>query len=1041
MADIDELRPGPRDHLITRRLARRLEQLASELRVDLALDPAEGAERLARHAMREIARQLADDESAVSQARRLNELLRPFVEDADDWEAADVVLPPRVLSGIKRRSPLGDPMPLPALPATPFSQSDLLVNAEGQPNIGSELKAELATADSVDLICAFVIWTGVRHLRESLAEVVARGGRVRVITTTYMGATEKRAVDELFELGAEVRIALDARTTKLHAKSWLLERESGLTTAFVGSSNLSHTALFDGLEWNVRLSSMDAAHVIDRVRMMFDAHWASEHFDPYDPAVNGEALALALQEHDRRSLGEATTISFAGLDVRPYPHQQRMLDALMVERDRHDRHRNLVVAATGTGKTVVAALDYRELCERMGGLSLLFVAHREEILRQSLVTYRAVMRRGDFGEIHGGGRSAAGRHVFAMIQSLGEGRLAALTADSFDVVVVDEFHHAAAASYDRLLSHLQPRELLGLTATPERLDGRDVTEWFDHRIAVELRLWEAIDQGFLVPFQYFGVADGTDLRQLTWRRGGYAAEDLNKVFTGNHLRVLKLLEAIRRIVLDPGQMRALGFCVSKEHARYMAGKFTEAGLASIALTGDDSAEARDKGLRDLQAGRLRCVFSVEVLGEGVDVPDVDVVLLLRPTASATLFTQQLGRGLRRARGKSSLTVLDLIGQQHREFRFEDRLRAILDARRGPIAKQVEEQFPFLPAGCTIDLDRQSREIILDNLRAAVRRSRWATLVSDLQSEQDDIGLGQFLKRHDHRLEDVYRQTRSWTILRRQAGRTTLPAVNDDLERRALRALSQMTHIDDPERVAFYRAVLQDASPPPRLELFDERHRRLLTMLAWDLGSGVGGWSLVEEFLAALWPERAVRDELVELVELLDERSAIRSRPSAVVPEIPLTVHARYTRAEIVAALGMRDGVKPMVPQAGLLWVPQAESDVFFVDLQKAERDYSPTTMYRDYAINRELFHWESQTRQHTRLPTVRRWIEHEARGTNVLLFVREKKTFELGTQPFTFLGPVSYVEHRSERPVAFTWRLPTPMPEDLFEVARSVAAA
>ena len=1019
---MDELRPGPRDHLITRELARRLEQVAAELRADVALDPAEGPERLARHAMREIARQLVDDESAESQAGRLNALLRPLVVDADDWEAAEVVLPPRVLSGIKRRSALGDPMPLPALPATPFSQSDLLVNAEGQPNIGSELKAELATADSVDLICAFVIWTGVRHLRDSLAEVVARGGRVRAITTTYMGATEKRAVDELFELGVEVRVALDARTTKLHAKAWLLERESGLTTAFVGSSNLSHTALFDGLEWNVRLSSMDAAHVIDRVRMMFDTHWASEHFAAYDPAVNGEALALALREHDRRSLGEATTISFAGLDVRPYPHQQRMLDALMVERDRHDRHRNLVVAATGTGKTVVAALDYRQLCDRFRDLSLLFVAHREEILRQSLATYRAVLRRGDFGEIHGGGRSAAGRHVFAMIQSLGESRLAALAADAFDVVVVDEFHHAAAMSYDRLLNRLQPRELLGLTATPERLDGRDVTEWFDHRIAVELRLWEAIDQGFLVPFQYFGVADGTDLRQLTWRRGGYAAEELTNLLTGDDIRVGKLLDAVQRIVLDPGQMRALGFCVSKEHARYMARKFTDSGLPSIALTGDDSAEFRDQGLSELRAGRLRCVFSVEVLGEGVDVPDVDVILLLRPTASATLFTQQLGRGLRTARGKSSLTVLDLIGQQHREFRFEDRLRAILDARRGPIAKQVEEQFPFLPAGCTVDLDRQSREIILDNLRAAVRRSRWATLVSDLQSEPDSIGLGQFLERHDHRLEDVYRQSRSWTFLRREAGRTTLPAVNGDLDRRALRALSQMTHIDDPERVAFYRVVLRHASPPPRLDSFDERHRRLLTMLAWDLGSGDGGWSSVDEFFAALWPER-VRDELVELLTLLDERSAIRPRPSAMVPEIPLALHARYTRAEIVAALGMRDGVKPMVPQAGLVWVPQAESDVFFVDLQKAERDYSPTTMYRDYAINRELFHWESQTRQHTGLPTVRRWIEHEARGTNVLLFVREKKTFELGTQPFTFLGSVSYVEHRSERPVAFTWRL------------------
>ena len=594
--------PGPRDHLITESLARELSGLDPEVIVEASLDPAEGPSRLARHAMREIERELAIDESADVQAERLNRVLRQVASSESPCDGPQVALPPRVLLGIRARAPVGDLLPLPPSPATPFSQSDLLVNAEGQPNIGSELKAELATADSVDLICAFVIWTGVRHLRESIADVVRRGGRVRVITTTYMGTTEKRAVDELFNLGAEVRVAMDARTTKLHAKAWLLERSSGLTTAFVGSSNLSHSALFDGLEWNVRLSSMDAAHVIDRVRMMFESHWASEHFDPYDPAVNGDELTRALEEYDRRSLGEVSTISFANLDVRPYPHQQRMLDALTIERERHDRHRNLVVAATGTGKTVVAALDYRQLLERSGDLSLLFVAHRQEILSQSLNTYRAVLKRGDFGEILGGGRIAQGQHVFGMIQSLGEWRLQNIARDAFDVVVVDEFHHAAADSYDRLLNHLQPRELLGLTATPERLDGRDVTEWFDHRIAVELRLWEAIDQGFLVPFQYFGVADGTDLRQLTWRRGGYAPEELSNLLTNDDLRVAKLLEAIQRIVLEPGGMRALGFCVSKEHARYMARKFTDAGLKSVALTGDDSPEVRDHGLSQLKAG-------------------------------------------------------------------------------------------------------------------------------------------------------------------------------------------------------------------------------------------------------------------------------------------------------------------------------------------------------------------------------------------------------------------------------------------------------
>src|SRR4051794_14799584 len=435
--------PGPRDELVTRSLDRELGRLDAEVRVEELLDPAEAPERLARHAMDEVRRELSSDEPSDENAERVNRLLRDLAGRADS--EAEIALPARLLQGVKDRSPFGDVLPLPSPPATPFSQSDLLVNAEGQPNVGSELRAELASADSVDLICAFVIWSGVRHVRDALAELKERGGQIRVITTTYMGATEKRAVDELVAIGADVRVALDARTTKLHAKAWLLERGSGLSTAFVGSSNLSHTALFDGLEWNVRLSSIDAPHVIDRVRMTFESHWASEHFEPYDPTVNGDELERALREYNRRLLGETSTISFANLDVRPYPHQQRMLEALTVERERHDRHRNLVVAATGTGKTVVAALDYRQLRTRHGrDLSLLFVAHREEILRQSLDTYRAVLRDGAFGAIHGGGRVAQGHHVFAMVQSLREGRVQDVAPNAFDVVVVDEFHHAAA---------------------------------------------------------------------------------------------------------------------------------------------------------------------------------------------------------------------------------------------------------------------------------------------------------------------------------------------------------------------------------------------------------------------------------------------------------------------------------------------------------------------------------------------------------------------------------------------------------------------
>jgi Domain of unknown function (DUF3427) len=385
-------------------------------------------------------------------------------------------------------------------------------------------------------------------------------------------------------------------------------------------------------------------------------------------------------------------------------------------------------------------------------------------------------------------------------------------------------------------------------------------------------------------------------------------------------------------------------------------------------------------------------------------------------------------------------VIDLIGQQHREFRFEDRLKAILDARRGKILKQVEDKFPFLPAGCTVDLDRQSREVILENLKSAVLRSRWVTLVEDLRYEQDGICLADYLAKHDHRLEDIYKSDRSWTQLKRDAGHSTSGASDAEFERKTLRALSRLTHVDDPERVNFYGSIVSQQDPPEPGSL-DERQRRLVTMLAWNLGSGSGSFSSLDDFLRALWLETGVRDELAQLLEYLDSKSTTRGRPSQLAAEVPLLIHAEYTRTDVLAALAIGDGVKPPPSREGVTSTSDSKYDAFFVDLQKTERDYSPTTMYRDYAINREMFHWESQSTQTPQQPRVRRWIEHQQRGGSVLLFVREKKTAELGTQPFTFLGPVTYVAHRGERPIAFTWKLPEQMPEELFEVARSVAVA
>src|SRR5215217_2040229 len=359
---------------------------------------------------------------------------------------------------------------------------------------------------------------------------------------------------------------------------------------------------------------------------------------------------------------------------------------------------------------------------------------------------------------------------------------------------------------------------------------------------------------------------------------------------------MRLLRALDRILLDTSQMRALGFCVSVDHAKYMAGAFTERGLSSAALSSATSSAERDSALRRLEQGDIRCVFSVDVLGEGVDVPSVDTVLLLRPTQSATVLTQQIGRGLREHQNKATLTVVDLIGQQHRRFRFDTKLRALIDPRNGRLVDQVEQDFPYLPAGCEIKLDSISRDVILHSLRAAAGSGAWPVLVDDLR-RLGVASLKSFLDETERGLGDLYRgRDRTWTRLRRDAGLSI--ATGNRYETALLRAVHRLLHIDDVDRVQSYGRLLSLANPPVDLA---ERDRRLLSMVAVGIFGRRHGFRNLDEALRAMWDNRAARQELVEVLEILGEEADIATRP---LDFSPLQVHARYTRDEALLALAM-----------------------------------------------------------------------------------------------------------------------------------------
>lgn len=1011
---------GLYEQIVTRALAGELAGLDTTLHELRQLDAAEAADRLALHLGR-VLRRCFDDLDEKDRVQRgleiAAETLRVVGEGLGRQDLDSEVPSANVLRAIVARMADGRPEVI-RDPLIPLLDTTLLTNAPGEPRVGSQILTEIESADGIDIVMAFVRRSGLAPLRETLRRHCAAGRRLRVLTTTYTGSTEAAALQELRELGADVRVSYDTGSTRLHAKAWLFHRESGYSTAYIGSSNLTHSAQIAGLEWNVRASGARNPDVVAKVAAVFESYWNNPDFVPFDLAAFGEATR-----------SQEAGIHLAPFDLRLEPFQERLLEQIAAARAA-GRHRNLLVSATGTGKTVMAAIDYRRLRAGLPRSRLLFVAHRGEILDKARETFAYAVRDGSFGEMWVGGRRPERfEHVFASIQSLAANALVALAPDHFDMVVIDEFHHAAAETYRKLLEHLRPVELLGLTATPERADGQSILEWFGGRIAAELRLWDAIDQHRLVPFCYFGVCDGTDLREVPWRRGrGYDVEALSRVLTADSAYVALVLESVRTRVPNPGSMRALGFCVSVAHAQFLAREFSAAGVPAVAVSAATSADARGAALRDLAAGRVRVVFAVDLFNEGVDVPAVDTLLLLRPTESGTLFLQQLGRGLRTDEGKVVCTVLDFVGNHHREFRFDRRLQMLLHGGRRELVEQVENGFPFLPSGCHMELDPVARDVVLRSLKSAVA-SRWREKVEELRrllNERQRVTLAEFLEASGLDLDDVYGVERGWSDLQQEAGMEVAPP--GPAEAKLRKAVGRRLHIDDVRRLKVFQSWLMQPSPP-RASTLPEQDRRLLRMLVWPMvETALSKDVSLDEAAQFLWQHPQVCQDLAELFALLQVRIDRVPRPLSSPSGVPLQVHARYDRLEILAAFTVGEEASVREWREGVRYVPEQKTDLLAFTLDKSHGRFSPTTRYRDYAISRELIHWESQSMTSTTSATGQRYQHHGSQGSTVLLFARR----HIGERAFWCLGPARYVEHRGSRPMAITWRLDVPLPGDLF---------
>ena len=1035
------LKPGLYEKVINLSLGEKLDSLVDQASQTAPIDRAEASKILSKYIAEIVEKGLdnvADNGGDIlSQISLANKIVSTIKSETSEQEFAGMAVDARaeqLLALVDTRNTMAafDGNIQVTRPETSIAQSSLFTGAIHEPQMYTELKKEIVSCDRIDMLVSFIKWSGLRLLMDELTAFTQKGGELRIITTSYMGATDVKAIEELRKLpNTQIKVSYDTKRTRLHAKTYVFYRDTGFTTAYVGSSNMSNAALSSGLEWNVKVTKQDLPETITKISATFESYWNSPEFEYYSEDQK-ERLARALKAEKYFDTNDAEMYT---VDIVPYSYQQEILDRLDAERRVRGQYRNLVVAATGTGKTIISALDYKRFRKQNPGkpCRLLFVAHREEILRQSMYTFRAVLKDANFGELFvGNSKPESIDNLFISIQTFNSKDFVEKTsADYYDYIVVDEFHHAAAPSYKALLAHYTPKILLGLTATPERMDGRSILEYFNNRVAAEIRLPEAIDRKLLCPFQYFGVTDNVDLDKLKWAAGGYDRNELSKVYTLSGMiaerRADLVVSSVLKYVTDIDTVKGLGFCVTVEHAKFMADHFNKRGIKSMVLTGASKDDERKNARNQLVSGEVRFIFVVDIYNEGVDIPEVNTVLFLRPTESLTIFLQQLGRGLRLSEDKDCLTVLDFIGQANKKYNFEDKFSALLSNTTRGVTREIKDGFISLPKGCYIQLEKKAAKYILDNIRASYGNS--AGLVSRIATFEEDTGvkltLSNFLEHYRIDARSLYKFD-SFSRLCARAG--VVDDYSEPADEAVTKALSRFASVDSRRWISFMVKMLNDIDnfDVSKLSPIEKRMFQMFYITIWGNANEDLESEEVFDNLYALSDSPVVRNELIELLQYNFNKIDFIDSPVNLGFDCPLDLHCTYSRDQLLVAM---DFLKPNTVREGVKWLPDKKIDVFFITLNKSDKDYSPTTMYNDYSINETLFHWQSQSTTNADGSVGQRYIKHRSVGSKVLLFVREFKNDVYGnTAPYTYLGTANYVTHNGSRPMNVTWRLDDAIP-------------
>lgn len=980
-------------------------------------------------------------EKQIELCNKIIQLIKTELND-DDFENDIILTEGKILTAIfpkidSRFSDL-DKYLKNIIPYTRLSQSELFTGGNAGVSMESELKKEILSSDKISFLVSFIKWTGIRVFEQELIEFTERGGKFKIITTSYMGATDYKAIDFLASLkNTEIKISYNKDHERLHAKAYLFYRNTGFHTGYIGSSNLSRSALTNGLEWNLKVTTKEIGHIIDKFQKTFETYWQDKDFELFERGKDQEKLTKALKRGKYPTANNYEVF----FDIKPFPFQEEILEKLETERIVHKRFKNLIVAATGTGKTIISAFDFKKFKIKVPDAKLLFIAHRKEILQQAQATFQGVLRNNNLGELWVDGEEPENFEcVFASIQTLNNKiNDFNLSPSYYDFIIIDEVHHIAASSYRSIINYFKPKILLGLTATPERMDGEDILKDFCHTIAAEIRLPEALNRRLLCPFQYFGITDSVDLSKATWKNGRYLPSELTKIFTQNDLRVGEIIRSLKRYLNDINDVRALCFCITQEHAEYMASKFMLAGIKSDYLVSSRN-ELRDQIKDKFVKKEINYLFVVDIFNEGVDIPDIDTVLFLRPTESLTIFLQQLGRGLRLSEDKECLTVLDFVGNSRPEYDFEGKFRALIGKTNTSIQREIEDNFPHLPLSCSINLEKKAKTFILKNIKSATsfRKNELVEKIKNFQFRTDQpLTLKNFIEFYHIPLSKIYKRG-NWKRLNVLAGQIKdYPSIAEEEICRTI--YKKWLSCSSTSYFTFILSLAKDISKF-NYEQLTKEEKAMCLMLHYDVWQKAGGFKSIEESIKSIFRNKILNEEMIEVLEILINK--IDYLEIAVdLPYIqPLKVHSRYTRDQVLAAFGFHTFEKKSEIREGVAFSKRKNTELLFVTLNKSEKKFSPTTLYEDFAVSPKLFHWQTQNSVRADSKKGLSYINHHKEQKKILLFVRERNEDEYGnTMASVFLGEVEIVEYEGSKPMNIKWMLNEPMPPYFWKEAAKMA--